>query len=217
MDLDRSVQLGFPSAWAWNSFSPVWNSFSPAWNSFRARREGRPRRRFGPAGSKTTAARTASGPRGSSGLGVAKLRKKEPRALKSLARQQKQTPAPSRGIAADTRRQSFRPLKLRRLASARPRPYMDQALSDGCGDARGGAITVSRRGATEMKDHAKKKPSEKRAAEERRLDEAIEKCFRRAIRPLRRGPRPGGRNGHAPSARRRASRRGADDRRSWKR
>ena len=33
----RSVQLGFPSAWAWNSFSPVWNSFSPAWNSFRAR------------------------------------------------------------------------------------------------------------------------------------------------------------------------------------
>ena len=33
----RSVQLGFPSAWAWNSFSPAWNSFSPAWNSFRAR------------------------------------------------------------------------------------------------------------------------------------------------------------------------------------
>jgi hypothetical protein len=31
-----SVQLGFPSAWAWNFFSPVWNSFSPAWNSFRA-------------------------------------------------------------------------------------------------------------------------------------------------------------------------------------
>ena len=28
-----------------------------------------------------------------------------------------------------------------------------------------------------MKDHAKKKPSEKRAAEERRLDEAIEESF----------------------------------------
>ncbi len=41
----RSVQLGFPSAWAWNSFRPVWNSFSTAWNSFRTGWEGRPRRR----------------------------------------------------------------------------------------------------------------------------------------------------------------------------
>src|SRR5271166_1641390 len=40
-----SVQLGFPSALAWNSFSPVWNSFSPAWNSFRAGWEDRPRTR----------------------------------------------------------------------------------------------------------------------------------------------------------------------------
>src|SRR5208282_3510135 len=42
-------------------------------------------------------------------------------------------------IAADLRRQSVRPLK-RRLASARPRPYMDQALLEECGDARGGTI-----------------------------------------------------------------------------
>ena len=48
-------------------------------------------------------------------------------------------------IAADARRQSFRPLKLRRLASARPRPYMDQALSEECGDARGGATRQSPR------------------------------------------------------------------------
>src|SRR5208283_961133 len=44
----RSVQLGFPSAWAWNSFSPVWNSFSPAWNSFRRAGRADPGRLFGP-------------------------------------------------------------------------------------------------------------------------------------------------------------------------
>ena len=42
----RSIQLGFPSAWAWISFSPVWISFSPAWNSFPAGWEARPRRRL---------------------------------------------------------------------------------------------------------------------------------------------------------------------------
>ena len=46
----RSVQLGFPSAWAWISFSPVWNSFSPAWNSFPAGWEDRPRAASGPGG-----------------------------------------------------------------------------------------------------------------------------------------------------------------------
>jgi hypothetical protein len=69
------------------------------------------------------------------------------------------------------------PRQLGRLASARPRPYMDQALSKECGGARDGAIPQSRRGAIAMKDHAKRPPRERRAAEEQRLDEAIEESF----------------------------------------
>jgi hypothetical protein len=58
----RSIQLGFPSAWAWISFSPSWNSFSPAWNSFRAGWEGRPRPPFGRGGSEATEPARRAGP-----------------------------------------------------------------------------------------------------------------------------------------------------------
>jgi len=58
----RSIQLGFPSAWAWISFSPAWNSFRPAWNFFRTGFWPTPAPPFVPVQSEATASRTASGP-----------------------------------------------------------------------------------------------------------------------------------------------------------
>src|SRR5271165_3283184 len=102
----RSVRLGFPSAWAWNSFSPVWNSFSPAWNSFR---EGRPRlppvaialpwraptgtRRANPAAGRRLA-RTDRGPRRSRSGGMRR------RSLRRLAQPRGARPRARTGAAA---------------------------------------------------------------------------------------------------------------------